>query len=138
MTTPSARPEAADPMPFEYALVRAVPRIDRGEFVNVAIVLYCQAADFLDCALTVRPDRLLALDPGTDLDAVMAVLDGICAVCAGLPAAGAMGAGTLRARFGWLTAPRSTVVQTGPVHSGITADPAAELEALRRRLVAPA
>lgn len=122
-------------VPFEYALIRAVPRIERGEFVNVAAVLYCQNADFLDCVTSVRPERLLAIDPQTDLDSVIGVLDGICAVCAGLPAAGKIGAGPLRARFGWLTAPRSTVIQAGPVHSGLTADPAAELERLVRRLV---
>lgn len=120
---------------FEYALVRAVPRVDRGEFVNVAVVLYCQARDFLGCACGLEPQRLLALDPATDLDAVSAALDGICAVCEGLPSAGAAGAGSPRARFGWLTSPRSTVVQTGPVHSGVTTDPAAELARLARRLV---
>jgi hypothetical protein len=120
---------------FEYALVRAVPRVDRGEFVNIAVVLYCQGRDFLGCACRVEPNRLLALDPGTDLDAVTAALDGICAVCEGRPVAGPSGAGSLRARFGWLTSPRSTVVQAGPVHSGVTSDPAAELTRLARRLI---
>jgi len=119
---------------FEYALIRAVPRVDRGEFVNVAAVLYCQARDFLGCAGGLQPHRLLALDPHTDLDAVSAALDGICAVCEGRPSAGAPGAGSARARFGWLTSPRSTVVQAGPVHSGVTTDPAAELARLARRL----
>jgi hypothetical protein len=124
-----------DLVPFEYALIRAVPRIDRDEFVNVGVVLYCQNADFLRCAPALRPKRLLAIDPGIDLETVEAVLEGICSVCAGLPAAGAMGTASLRSRFGWLTAPRSTVVQAGPVHAGVTADPAAELEAIRRRLL---
>ena len=119
---------------FEYALVRAVPRVDRGEFVNVAVVLYCQAQDFLGCLGGLDPRRILALDPSADLDAVSAALDGICAVCEGHPAAGAAGAGSPRARFGWLTSPRSTVVQAGPVHSGVTTDPAAELARLARRL----
>ena len=120
---------------FEYALVRAVPRVERGEFVNVGAVLYCQARDFLGCATDLVPDRLLAIDPATDLEAVGAALAGICAVCEGSPAAGASGTVPIRARFGWLTAPRSTVVQAGPVHSGLTADPAAELGKLLRRLV---
>lgn len=120
---------------FEYAVVRAVPRVDRGEFVNVAVVLYCQAHDFLGCTGGLQPEPLLALDPATDLDAVTAALDGICAVCEGRPFAGAAGLGSPRARFGWLTFPRSTVVQTGPVHSGVTTDPAAELQRLARRLL---
>ena len=120
---------------FEYALIRAIPRVERGEFVNVGVVLYSQAHDFLGCAADLAPDRLLALDPQTDLDAVAAALDGICAVCEGRPGAGASAAGSPRARFGWLTAPRSTVVQAGPVHSGLTADPAAELARLAARLV---
>lgn len=120
---------------FEYALVRAVPRVDRGEFVNVAVILYCQARDFLGCVCGIEPQRLLALDPGTDLEAVTAALDGICAVCEGRPSAGAAGNGSPRARFGWLTSPRSTVIQSGPVHSGVTTDPAAELARLARRLM---
>jgi hypothetical protein len=122
-------------VPFEYAVVRAVPRVDRGEFVNVAVVLYCQAADFLGCARAPEPHRILVLDPAADLEALNAALDGICAVCEGRPVAGAAGAGSPRARFGWLTSPRSTVVQTGPVHSGVTTDPAAELDRLARRLL---
>jgi hypothetical protein len=120
---------------FEYALVRAVPRVDRGEFVNVAVVLYCQARDFLGCACGLQAHRILALDPNADLDAVIAALEGICAVCEGRPSAGSSGAGSPRARFGWLTAPRSTVIQAGPVHSGVTTDPAAELTRLAGRLV---
>jgi len=120
---------------FEYALVRAVPRVERGEFLNVGAVLYCQARDFLGCGVDLTPDRLRALDPGTDLEAVTAALDGICAVCEGRVSAGAAATGTPRARFGWLTAPRSTVIQAGPVHSGLTTDPGAELDRLLRRLV---
>jgi hypothetical protein len=124
-----------DPVPFEYALVRAVPRVDRGEFVNIAVVLYCHSRDFLGCTGVLAPDRLRALDPQVDVDAVAAALEGICAVCEGRPTAGAAAAGPPRARFGWLTFPRSTVVQTGPVHSGVTTDPEAELARLAARLV---
>jgi hypothetical protein len=122
-------------VPFEYAVVRAVPRMDRGESVNIAVVLYCQARDFLGCTGALNPGRVLALDPSADLDAVSAALDGICAVCAGHASAGAAAATSPRARFGWLTSPRSTVVQAGPVHSGVTTDPAAELARLTHRLV---
>jgi DUF3037 family protein len=119
--------------PFEYAVLRAVPRVERGEFVNVAVVLYCQAHDFLGCTSGFDSARLLALAPEADLDAVHAALTGICAVCEG--AAQGPGSGSLRQRFGWLTAPRSTVVQAGPVHAGITDDPAVDLGRLARKLV---
>ncbi len=120
---------------FEYALMRAVPRPERGEFVNVALVLYCQARDFLGCAVRSDLERLRALDPHVDLDAVTTALAGICAVCEGDPLAGLAAAGPLRSRFGWLTAPRSTVVQAGPVHSGLTTEPTEELRRLARKLV---
>lgn len=122
-------------MAFEYAVLRAVPRVDRGECVNVGVVLYCQAADYLRLLLHVDDARLLALDPRVDLEAVRAALAGIQAVCAGDAAAGPAAAGSRRERFGWLTAPRSTVVQAGPVHSGVTLDPDAHLHRLLERLV---
>jgi hypothetical protein len=119
---------------FEYAVLRAVPRVDRGEFVNVGVVLYCQGRAFLGCAVRVDPDRLRALDPQADVEAVEAALAAVHAVCTG-HAAGRAAHEPLRARFGWLTAPRSTVVQAGPVHSGLTSDPAADLDRLLTRLV---
>jgi DUF3037 family protein len=122
-------------LPFEYALLRAIPRVDRGEAINVGVVLYCQAREYLGCGVHVDPRRLLALDPGVDVAAVEAVLGGVRAVCAGDRSAGAAAATTPRARFGWLTAPKSTVVQPGPVHPGLTSDPAATLAALLERLV---
>ncbi len=122
-------------MPFEYALLRAVPRVDRGESINVGVVLYCQAADYLGCAVHLDAQRLLTLDPRADVATVQAALDGVRAVCAGDPAAGSAGTGPPRERFGWLTAPRSTVVQPGPVHSGLTTDPADHLHRLLERLV---
>jgi hypothetical protein len=122
-------------LPFEYAVLRAVPRVDRGECVNVGVVLYCQARDFLGCALHLDAARLRALDAGVDVAAVQASLAGVHAVCLG-DAAGVGAAGQpARVRFGWLTAPRSTVVQPGPVHAGLTTDPAADLERLLTRLV---
>lgn len=124
-----------DRVPFEYAVLRAVPRVDRGECVNIGVVLYCQAHDFLGCALHVDSDRLRALDPAVDVAAVEGVLAGVRAVCGGDAVAGGAAAGPPRVRFGWLTAPRSTVVQPGPVHPGLTADPAGELERLVARLV---
>jgi hypothetical protein len=120
-------------VPFEYAVLRAVPRVDRGETINVGVVLYCQAHDYLDCGIHLDRQRLLALDPQADVAAVDAALAGVRAVCTGEQAVAATE--SPRARFGWLTAPRSTVVQTGPVHPGLTGDPAAKLADLMDRLV---
>jgi hypothetical protein len=120
---------------FEYALLRAVPRVDRGECLNVGVVLYCQGADYLKVLLHVEESRLRALDPAVDVDLVRAALAAVAAVCAGDLAAGPAAGGSRRERFGWLTAPRSTVVQAGPVHSGVTHDPEAQLQRLLDRLV---
>ena len=126
---------AAPYVPFEYALLRAVPRIDRGEFANVGVVLYCQARDYLGTLLHVDEVRLRSLDPAVDVDAVRAALAGVEAVCAGRAVGGRAAGRSPRERFGWLTAPRSTVVQAGPVHSGLTRDPDADLRRLLDRLV---
>ena len=117
---------------FEYALLRAVPRVDRGECVNIGVVLYCQAGDFLGCSVEVDEKRLRALDSGVDLTAVRAAAAVVERTCAG---EGPAGATSLGQRFRWLTAPRSTVVQAGPVHAGMTEDAAGELQRLLERLV---
>ena len=123
-------------MGYEYFVVRCVPRVDREEFCNVGVVLYSHEAGYLAARCDVRPDRLRAVDPDLDLDAVGAAVGVIEAVCRGdVAAAGPAASGTTRSRFGWLAAPRSTVVQPGPVHGGVTADPAAELAHLVDRLV---
>lgn len=132
---PGHRTGEGSAVAYEFAVVRAVPRVERGEFLNVGVVLYCQAHGFLGCAVHLDTGRLLALHPAADVDAVRAALAAVRAVCDADPAAGAMGRGSPRTRFGWLTAPRSTVVQPGPVHAGITTDPARRLVDLRSRLV---
>ncbi|MFD0639171.1 DUF3037 domain-containing protein [Catenulispora yoronensis] len=109
--------------PYEYSVLRAVPRIERGEFVNVGVVLYCQQLDFLGCTTQVAPARVLALDPGADVEGIEALLGAITKVCCGGPDSGPAGQDALGRRFRWLIAPRSTVVQPGPVHTGLTADP---------------
>jgi hypothetical protein len=120
--------------PFEYAVVRVVPRVERGEFVNAGVVMYCQNLDYLCALTTVDDDRLRALDAGVDVAAVRAALSAYSETCAGGagPAGDEMSQGQ---RFRWLTAPRSTVVQTGPVHTGLTADPDADLRRLFMILV---
>ena len=121
---------------FEYFAVRCVPRVDREEFLNVGVVLYSQPAGFLEAAFSRDDSRLAALWPDLDLAAVAAALATIEAVCRGDVAAGGRAAGgPPTARFGWLASPRSTVVQPGPVHGGVTDDPARELAHLLACLV---
>lgn len=121
--------------PFEYAVLRAVPRVDRGEFVNVGVMLYCQAQDFLAARCHVDAGRLRALDDDVDITAIEAALEAIRAACAGASDAGPAGEGPPGPRFRWLASPRSTVVQAGPIHTGLTADPDGELDHLLERLV---
>ncbi|MGH3372772.1 MAG: DUF3037 domain-containing protein [Nocardioidaceae bacterium] len=125
----------SDQMGFQYVVLRCVPLVDREEFVNVGVVLYCQQADFLRARCHVNRDRLNALAPGLDLDAVRSALVTIEAVCRGDESAGAAGRTPLGTRFGFVSAPRSTVVQPGPIHGGLTTDPARHLEHLLDRLV---
>jgi hypothetical protein len=122
-------------MPFQYVVLRCVPRVDREEFVNVGVVLYCQQAEFLAGRGHVDRERLAALSGGVDADAVCSALAAVEAVCRGDASAGAAGQAAMGTRFGFVKAPRSTVVQPGPVHGGTTADPSAELEHLLDRLV---
>lgn len=123
------------PMGFQYVVLRCVPRVDREEFVNVGVVLHCQGADFLAARCVVDAGRLGALDGDVDVDAVRSALDAVEAVCRGDESAGEAGRATMGTRFGFVKAPRSTVVQPGPVHGGRTTDPAAQLDHLVERLV---
>jgi hypothetical protein len=125
-TEGAARTEA-----FEYALIRVVPRVERGEAINAGVILYCQQYRYLGCRILLNEHRLRALDPGTDLAAVAAALGALEEGCR----VGPPGEQPPGARFRWLTATRSTIVQPGPVHSGLTADPAAELDRLFDDLV---
>ena len=120
---------------YQYVVLRCVPRVDRDEFINVGVVLHSQSADFLDCAFAVDPARLRSFSADVDLAAVDATLQTVCAICRGEHAPGRPALDRLGQRFGWLAAPRSTVVQPGPVHGGLTGDPAAELQRLLTRLV---
>ena len=125
------------PSPFEYALLRVVPRVERGEFVNAGVVLYCQEKRFLEAALHLDPERLRALDPRLDLVAVRAHLEAARRVCAGGPGAGPIGLLPPAQRFGWLVAPRSTIVQPSPVHTGLAEDPREALDHLLKTMVCP-
>jgi len=120
--------------PFEYVVLRVVPRVDRGESINAGVVLYSQALDYLGCRVHLDRDRLAALDPSADAVAIERALAAASDFCGGAgPAAGEQ----LGRRFQWLAAPRSTVVQPSPVHTGLTADPDAELDRLLGALVLP-
>ncbi|MEN9938271.1 MAG: hypothetical protein RLZZ387_4850 [Chloroflexota bacterium] len=118
---------------FEYAVIRVVPRVERGEFVNVGVVLFSRTQRFLEARIRVDRARLLALAPDLDLEALEEQLAYIPLICRGGRGAGPIGELPPHERFRWLTAPRSTVVQPSPVHSGVCEDP---LLALERLLVA--
>ena len=120
---------------YDYAIVRVVPRVDRGEQVNVGVILSCADTDFLDARIEVDEAVLLAIDPSIDLQALRTNLAVIPAVCRGGVDAGPIGQLPPRGRFRWLVAPRSTIIQPSPVHTGRTTDPAACLEHLMRRIV---
>ncbi len=119
---------------FDYAVVRVVPRVERGECVNAGVLLHCRSLDFLAAAVDAEEARWLALDGHLDPGVVRAHLAALQLVCAGIGPAGSTTPGE---RFRWLTAPRSTVVQAGPVHGGVTTDPAAELARLAALLLGP-
>jgi hypothetical protein len=120
---------------YDYAIVRIVPRVERDERINVGVILSCVDVDFLEARIEIDVARLLALDPALDLEAIRAALATIPTICAGGPGAGPIGALPSRGRFRWLVSPRSTVVQTSPVHTGRTSDPAAALERLLDTMV---
>jgi hypothetical protein len=121
--------------PFAYALIRVVPRVERGECVNVGAVLFCRARRFLEARLELDRGRLVAMAPDLDLPAVQRQIDLIRLVCRGDPAAGPIGTLPQAERFGWVVAPASTVVQPGPVHAGLCLDPSEELDRLFRTMV---
>jgi len=120
---------------FEYAVLRVVPRVDRGEAINAGVLVYCRPLRLLRALVELDADRLLALDPAADVDGVASALAAIAAVCEESETAGEAGQQDIGRRFRWLTAPRSTVVQPGPVHTGLTRDPEAEADRLLRTLV---
>lgn len=120
---------------YDYAIVRVVPRVERGERINVGVILSCPDLEFLEARIELDTARLLALDAAADVEAMQAILEMIPAVCRGGAEAGPIGELPQRGRFRWLVAPRSTVIQPSPVHTGRTADPAACLEHLMDRIV---
>ncbi|HEX6121667.1 MAG TPA: DUF3037 domain-containing protein [Ktedonobacterales bacterium] len=138
MPAPRASEPAASEPPthtYEYAIVRVVPRVERGEFLNVGAIVYCKARGFLEARIALDRARLAALFPFCEADALVPHLEAIARVCRGGAEAGALGALSQVERFHWLVAPRSTIIQPSPVHAGRCADPAATLEELIARMV---
>ena len=120
---------------FDYAIVRVVPRVERGEFINAGVIVSCAATGYLQARVELDETKLLALDPGADVAGLRAALAAIPVICAGGPAAGALGALSTRERFHWLVAPRSTSIQTSPVHTGRCDSPERQLEHLMQTMV---
>jgi Protein of unknown function (DUF3037) len=122
---------------YDYAIVRIVPRVERGERINAGVILSCPEVNYLDARIELDEARLRALDPGVDMEALRASLATIPVVCRGGPDAGPIGELPQRGRFRWLVSPRSTMVQMSPVHTGRTTDPATCLDRLIERIVRP-
>jgi hypothetical protein len=124
-----------DPCAYDYALIRVVPHVERGECINAGVVVCSTARAFLKARIELDEARLLALDPAADIATVRSALDAFARICEGGAQAGPIGALPLRARFDWLVAPRSTMIQTSPVHAGVCADLDAAMEKLLERMV---
>jgi Protein of unknown function (DUF3037) len=107
------------PASFDYAVLRVVPRVEREEFINAAVVVFCLEKRYLDARVALNEDRLRALWPDADLDLILQHLDAIPRICAGDPSAGPIARLSQRERFHWITSPRSTILQPGPVHTGV-------------------
>lgn len=120
------------PCSYDYAIIRVVPRVEREEFLNVGVIVSCPALDYLAARIELDEGRLLRFAPGVDIDLVRENLASIPAVCAG---SGPIGRLTLRERFHWLVAPRSTMIQTSSVHTGRSDDPSRLLEQLLQKMV---
>ncbi len=127
-----------DHYPYDYAVFRVVPRVEREEFVNVGVIVSCPARNFLEARVELDEQRLTALDSTLDVESIRAHLATIPAICAGGEQAGPIGQLSKRERFHWLVAPRSTTIQTSPVHTGWCEDPNEVLEHLLNTMVRPA
>ena len=120
---------------FEYAVLRVVPRVEREEFLNVGVILYCPKHKFLQTIFTLDEARLKAIFPGIDITEVRQHLEAFRQIALGSPEGGPIGALDMASRFRWLTATRSTILQTSKVHPGFCSDPAAALQRLHQQLV---
>lgn len=122
---------------YDFALLRVVPRVHTGAFANVGVVLHARTAEYLALRTVTEREVLARLAPGIDPDLLGRYLDSCAAICAGDERAGAVALAPPSERFHWLTAPRSDVLQSSPVHEGVCDDPAVELDALFQAYVLP-
>jgi Protein of unknown function (DUF3037) len=120
---------------YDYALIRVVPSVERGECLNVGVLLFCRTQRFLGVRIHLDQARLLALSPDLDLATVQQELDDIVQICEGGPQAEPLGQMSQSERFHWLVSPSSTVIQTSPVHTGLSSNPEAALEQLFKTMV---
>jgi hypothetical protein len=124
-----------DLSPFDYAIIRVVPRVEREEFINVGVIVSCPTKNYLKAGIELDRERLAALDPALDPAIIMKHLEAILVLCEGGTEAGPIGQLPPRARFHWLVAPRSTIIQTSAVHTGLCEDGEAVLEHLLEKMV---
>lgn len=123
------------PNSYDYALIRLVPSVERGECLNVGVILFCRTLGFLGARIHLNATRALALSPDLDLAAIQQQLDIMMLICEGGPEAGDLGKMSQSERFQWLVSPRSTIIQISPVHEGVGDDPEAALEHLLKTMV---
>ena len=120
---------------YDYAVIRIVPKVDREEFINAGIILSCEEKEFLDAKIEIDEKRLKAFDPDFDIETAKTHLNAIYTICKGGKETGTIGELSQRQRFHWLTSPKSTIIQTSPVHSGYCKDPAETLSHLFEKMV---
>lgn len=126
-----------DPASFDYAILRVVPRVERQEFINAAVVVFCLEKRYLAARVHLDPSRLRALWPEVDVDLVRKHLEAIPSICAGEASAGPIGQLPQRERFHWLVSPRSTIIQPSPVHTGICDSTDTLLDRLEKQFLLP-
>ncbi|HET6546769.1 MAG TPA: DUF3037 domain-containing protein [Rhodanobacteraceae bacterium] len=124
-----------DHLSYDYAVIRVVPRVEREEFLNVGAIVSCPSSGFLEARIELDEQRLMAFAPTIDIESIRIALATIPVICAGGAGSGAIGRLSPRERFHWLVAPRSSVVQTSPVHTGRCTDPVCVLEHLLDAMV---
>jgi hypothetical protein len=125
------------PASFDYAILRVVPRVERQEFINAAVIVYCPEKKYLDARVHLDPARLLALWPEADIELIRDHLNAVPRICQGDPTAGPIARLSQRERFHWLISPRSTIIQPSPVHTGVCDDTSSLTDRLAKQFLLP-
>ncbi len=120
---------------FEYAVIRLVPQVERAEFINAGVILYCARKKFLECAISLNENKFMAMWPDADVGFFIGNLESFPRICSGGAGGGAIAALDMPERFRWLTASRSTIIQCSAVHPGLCHDPSETLQRLFEKLV---